>query len=269
MRRISDEGEFKMPARGTGPESIRNVLEEVVVTLPTPDDILYANQLQRLASEQGIPPQQLKDEVDEWIENAKTLYEKGLGALYYEKYQEAEDYLRGAIESSEQKLAEKYLYLGNAQFGQKKYSNAVASYQTAIGVAPNLTEAHINLILAYIQRGKLTEAISMCKTAIGVAPNLVEAYNSLGALYHAQGKFDDAIEIYKKAISIDPDYMTAHSNLATAYATQGRFDEAIAVYKNAISIAPNSFHALFYEVCIYSLSLRRKGIEHVNPNGIK
>jgi len=218
--------------------SIREVLEEIV-GLPVSELISYDNQLQKLAKERGVSAQQLKDEIDEWIENVKTNYDKGLAALYQEKYQEAEDYLDKFIESSEQELVLGYFYRGNAQFDSEKYGQAIESYKKAIAINPDYADAHYNLGIAYRKQGEYDLAIASYQKAIAINPDDAKAHYNLGYAYRKQGKYDLEIKSYKKAIAIDPDLAKAHYNLGNAYGEQGEYDLAIASYQKAIAIDPN------------------------------
>ena len=58
----------------------------------------------------------------------------------------------------------------------RKFTEAIASYQQAIKIKPNFTEAYNNLGLAFEDLGKVTEAIDSYQQAIKIKPNF---YRSL------------------------------------------------------------------------------------------
>lgn len=229
-------------AAGPSPMSIRRVLEEIV-KLPISEYISYDNQLQKLAKERGKNPQQLKDEIDEWIKQVKTPYEKGLAALYRQNYQEAQVYLRNFVETSETHVVAGYFLLGNAEFGNKEYEKAVTSYKTAVSINPGSALAHAdihyNLGLAYYEQGNLDEAIACYKESIRINTDLAAAHCNLGLVYQTQGKLDEAITCYKEAIRIDPSLVVSHFHLGSVYSDQGKLDLAIAEWRTIIRINPD------------------------------
>ena len=65
-------------------------------------------------------------------------------------------------------------------------------------------------------QGKLDEAIAAYRQAIGLKPELAEAHSNLGIALEDQGKLDEAVAAYRQAISIKPDFAEAYSNLGNA-----------------------------------------------------
>jgi tetratricopeptide (TPR) repeat protein len=212
------------------------------------------SRLRELAREQGKTPKQLKNEIDAWIKNIKTPYEKGLAALYYRKYQEAEIYLDESIESSELELLYKYFYRGNAQFWSEKYSLAIGSYKAAIKIDPNYPEAHRS---AYYRQGKYPLAIGSYRAALNIDPSFALAYYNLGKVYYEQNEHDLAIDSYKAAIKVKPDYAKSHNNLGNIYCEQGKHDLAIDSYKAVTRIDPSFALAYYNLACLYSVRNQR------------
>lgn len=75
------------------------------------------------------------------------------------------------FQEAQPKSAESYNDLGNLLAQRREMDAAIASYQTAIALKPDLVMAHGNLgnLLAY--QGKMEEAISSYQTAINLQPN--------------------------------------------------------------------------------------------------
>src|SRR6516225_3492228 len=136
-------------------------------------------------------------------------------------------------------LAEAHSNLGNALFGQHKLDEAVAAYRQAIGIRPDLAAAHSNLGNALFGQHKLEEAVAAYRQAISIKPDLAEAHSNLGNALFGQHKLGEAIAACRQAISIKPDFAEAHSNLGNALSAQGKLDEAVAAYRRAIGIKPD------------------------------
>ncbi|MGA7749249.1 MAG: tetratricopeptide repeat protein, partial [Gallionella sp.] len=131
--------------------------------------------------------------------------------------------------------------------------NAIASFQTALKINPNLAEAHTNLgnILADIyntgnvllNNGKPDEAVESFRRALEIEPNLAEAHSNLGVALQELGQHENAVASYQRAIKIKPDYAEAHFNLGNAMKDLGQLDNAVASYRRALEIKPDLVEA--------------------------
>ena len=65
--------------------------------------------------------------------------------------------------------------------------------------------------------GQLKQAIAAYQQAIALDPNLAEAYCQVGILERHQGEIKQAVEHFKKALEIKPDLIPAHQNLCAIY----------------------------------------------------
>lgn len=100
-------------------------------------------------------------------------------------------------------------------------------------------EAHKDLGNLLVQQGKIEAAIASYEKAIALDPNLAIAHNNLGNLLVQQGKMEAALASYRKAIALDPDLAIAHNNLGNLLVQQGKMKMAIASYEKAINLNPN------------------------------
>ena len=98
--------------------------------------------------------------------------------------------------------------------------------------------AHTNLGLAYDIKGMTDQAIAEYEKAIAINPNLAHPYNNLGFDCYKKGMFDEAIAHYQQALAIEHDYAKAHYNLSLAYYAKKMFDESMAEYEKARAIDP-------------------------------
>ena len=117
--------------------------------------------------------------------------------------------------------------LGNAQFGEGKYDEAVATFDKAIPVAENAT--------------KTDPKADPAKAKAGVAQMLTNEGNA----YLKLKKNDKAIEAYTKAASMDPNPATAYFNICATQYNAGNTEGALAACDKAIAADPNRADAYF------------------------
>ncbi|HEY9692183.1 MAG TPA: tetratricopeptide repeat-containing serine protease family protein [Oculatellaceae cyanobacterium] len=119
------------------------------------------------------------------------------------------------------------------------YNGAIADYDRAIKLNPNLAEAYNNRGLARSKQEDYNGAIADYNRAISLNPNLVEAYNNRGLTRSKQQDFMSAIADYDRAIKLNPKLAEAYNNRGLARSKQQDFNGAIADYDRAISLNPN------------------------------
>lgn len=141
-------------------------------------------------------------------------------------------------------IAEPHLSRGVAliRADPARISEVIGEFETAVRIEPKWAEAHVDLgnALTYVA-GRLPGAIVEFKAALRLNPNLAEAHNGLGnALAHTPGRSEEAIAQYEEALRIDPDYLEAHINLGdTLVRIPGRLQDGIAQYQAALRIRPD------------------------------
>lgn len=134
--------------------------------------------------------------------------------------------------------------LGSSFAAQRKFDQAVVSFQKVVSINPYSAETHGNLGLALMEQGRAAEAVASFRKALALQPDSAETHFNLGIAYAGQGKLDEAAASYGKAIAIKPGLAVAHFNLATVLQQQRRFDDALASYRRALACEPG-----FYEAC--------------------
>jgi tetratricopeptide (TPR) repeat protein len=120
------------------------------------------------------------------------------------------------------------------------YRTEVSVWDVTVRQSPLNARAHYSLGEALATRGQFDEAIAQFQQALEIQPDIVAAHNNLGALLGRRGRFDEAVAHYRKALEIKPDVAAAHYNLGNALAARGQFDEAIADFQQALQIQPGS-----------------------------
>ena len=117
--------------------------------------------------------------------------------------------------------------LGNAQFGEGKFDEAVATFDKAIPVAENAT--------------KTDPKADPAKAKAAVAQMLTNEGNA----YLKLKKNDKAIEAYNKAASMDPNPATAYFNICATQYNSGNTQGALTACDKAIAADPNRADAYF------------------------
>lgn len=88
------------------------------------------------------------------------------------------------------------------------------------------SESHYNAGFELHEQGHWEEAIAEYNKAIELDPNLAIAYNNRGAAYFETGQYDLAIADFNKAIELDLNLAMAYANRALAYTILGMDTEA-------------------------------------------
>ncbi len=121
---------------------------------------------------------------------------------------------------------------------------AIAWYQQAVKVHPNMPEFHYNLANALKLAGQQAEAIAHYCQAITLRPNYTKACYNLGNLHLERGEIQEAIAQYQQALALDPQDLQIQTNLANALKEAGDLEAAITQYRQVCDRSPDSaeFH---------------------------
>lgn len=155
-----------------------------------------------------------------------------------------------AIESFDRALSinpdfsEAHYNRANALKEKGELAAAIESFRDAIRLRPVFAEAHNNLGITLQECGDLAAAIESFNQAIAIAPDFAEAHNNLGNAAMETGDLAAAIEGFNRALQIEPDFAEAHNNLGNALKEKGKFELAIESFDRALRIVPDFAEAL-------------------------
>lgn len=96
--------------------------------------------------------------------------------------------------------------------------------------------ALLNLSKVLGWAGKLEEAGRLAVKAVGIAPELAEAHYQAGLTAQLNHQLEEAIGHYRRALELAPEVATAHGNLAAALEESGSTLQAILHYRRAIAL---------------------------------
>ena len=176
--------------------------------------------------------QEQYDEVNRQMEKLKADYDKADEA-------QKEAIKREVALNSEKFSALDELAKGNNFAASGNKSQALAAYDKAIQLNPQLTEAYNNRGNAYAALEQFADAERDLTAAVKLNNNSATIHNNLGSVYLSQKKFDAALKEYTRALQLDPNYGEALYNRAVTYYAQGNFSSAMTDINAALKLNPN------------------------------
>lgn len=118
---------------------------------------------------------------------------------------------------------------------------------------------------AFMRRNLFDEAVAEFERAVAIDPELTEAYFNWGQAYLRQKKFADAIAIFSRALQKNNDYADLHNYLGYAYFRNQQLTEAVAAIKLALAKNPKYVEAVF-NLCLVLLQSVLAGLEVFDEN---
>lgn len=150
---------------------------------------------------------------------------------------------------------------GNKLADERKWAEAIETYNLAIRLDPKNAEAYIRLGDAQMGTGNWSAALDAYKRAVSVAPGDADAQYALGDAYNTMGQHGDAFAPLVKAIQIEPDFAEAHYGIGYAYLRGSQFEKALPYLRGAIRLQSD------YGEAHYSLALAYLNLG--NSNGLE
>jgi adenylate cyclase len=122
---------------------------------------------------------------------------------------------------------------------KRQHDKAIAHYERAIDLNPNVAHSHAQLGVALNYVGRPEDAIVSFKKAIRLNPIPPSFYfANLGRSYRMVGRYEDSIATYKKVLERTPNQLFANAGLTATYSVAGRLDEARTQAKEVLRVQP-------------------------------
>lgn len=134
------------------------------------------------------------------------------------------------------------LNLGSANLRAGRIPEALAEFDEAVQLDPDLAMAHYNRGVALNILWRLDEARAAFETSIALDAD-ADAYNNLGLVLMKLEQPGPAREAFESAIAMEPDRLDALLNLGSAYARTGAAGQAEEAYHKVLSLDPQSVQA--------------------------
>ncbi|MEG4800849.1 TerD family protein [Microcoleus sp. ARI1-A2] len=122
---------------------------------------------------------------------------------------------------------------GSLKIQKGDVPGAIANFNQALGLNPNIPQAYLGLGIASSKQGNKQQAIYHYDRALQFNPNLAEAYFGRGQAYYELGDKLHAIGNYEQAISVNPDYGLAYLERGAIRCMLGTKSQAVADFNQA------------------------------------
>ncbi len=185
-----------------------------------------------------------KHEFEKVIKFGKKLLKKNkdiqlcyaLGISYFslKKYSDAENNFKYVVDS--RPTAENYFIYGNILKQTQNLREAAESFEQAIKLRSDYSDAFNNLGNIKKRLGFTEEAIKNYKKAIDTRKNNIEAYFNLAHLYNEEKKFDDLKNVLLSILKFDENNTTALNDLGYLNLIIGNIDEGRKLFEKVLDI---------------------------------
>ncbi len=163
-----------------------------------------------------------------------------------------------------------YFQLGHYANREKRFDDAIRYYTLYLKDHPDDADAYSNRGLAYFYKGKYEKAIADFEKAIVIKPELVYAYNMCGLVHAYRKEYQLAMKYFDKAIEYEPGLDEVYRNRGWTHACMGKYELAIKDYSQAISIRPIYYHErgmVYYYKGDYDRAINDYTIDITNSRG--
>jgi tetratricopeptide (TPR) repeat protein len=130
--------------------------------------------------------------------------------------------------------------LGLAQHGEREFSEAVRTFESALQVAPGIGAIAYNLGNARKEYGDLAGAMQAYMQALELGPPVPEMFNNLGLVLQEVGDTEHALTAYHSALDLDARFLPASLNLGFLHIQRREPEAAVAVLDTAVQYHPEN-----------------------------
>ena len=153
----------------------------------------------------------------------------------------------------------------NDALASNRPTEAIAAFEKAFSVAPDLREAHADQYAkALVEDGKAhfdseaDTAAERFKAAASFDPDSFDAHFFLAKLATRRGDPETAQREYQEAIRVNPKSADAQFNLGFVYFSQKRYDDALRQYEKVVGLKPPYLADVFYNLSACYEQMKRK-----------
>jgi len=150
--------------------------------------------------------------------------------------------LKGVVERRP-KLVDAHFLLGYCHMQKGDNDAAETAFRSAVQLAPNSANIHLNLGVVYLRQDKLDAAIPFLQKA-ALDPSLWQASFNLGLVYLLKGDAKAAVPLFTRAASLEPNEPDVHTYLGKAQLEAGETDAAMASLQRSLQLKPDDAQVL-------------------------
>ncbi|SAL07136.1 tetratricopeptide repeat protein [Caballeronia calidae] len=126
--------------------------------------------------------------------------------------------------------------LGLIALRQHAFCRAQRYLRRAIGCAPGMLEAHVNLGLVLTYQGQFDEAVQILQSMAGAYPRHPALPTNIGLAYMLGGRPQQALPYLRQAVALAPDDARLSFNLACALLALGQWEEGWQWYETRLKM---------------------------------
>ncbi len=118
-----------------------------------------------------------------------------------------------------------------------QFSEALETFDRAISLNPEITEAWNNRGVALFRLGRMEESLESYNKALTLDPQNLDALRNKGFVLRSMGRFDEALQCYDTVLKIGGDALDMEAK-AAVLAGMGRLEEALECMMKAVEVQP-------------------------------
>jgi tetratricopeptide (TPR) repeat protein len=177
-------------------------------------------------------------------EQAMQAYTIGSKLLWENNFNEAESYLKEAIEL-DPLFVDAMDHLGMVYRRQNRLDEAEEMYLRSISINDKNLVPYQNLAIVYRLKNRLNDALELYKKMAAIDENNPEPYYGIGELFYIVGDYEKSIPFFDKAIEL---YIEQNSVVVydafyykgMIYYRMGNYDEALKYLEEVQKVNPNN-----------------------------
>ncbi len=132
----------------------------------------------------------------------------------------------GELSMKVPKVAEDHYRRGLKLVTQKKYEESIPHFLAAIETFPAFYRALNDLGVQYLRLRRFDEALDVLNRAIGIAPNVPHALVNVAEVKIERGEDAEAVPLLQRALELDASNWLVHTLLGVTYYHQGDYPHA-------------------------------------------
>jgi tetratricopeptide (TPR) repeat protein len=135
--------------------------------------------------------------------------------------------------------AKVYLDAGINLYNQERYFDAIDSFRNALEINPYYGDAYKYMALVYSALGEFQASLESAQNALKYANNDPDALLILADSYRELGQYDQSLAIYNQLVSNFPAYVEVYRNMAELYMKMNKLPLSLSMLEKADRINKN------------------------------
>jgi Flp pilus assembly protein TadD len=209
-------------------------LDELIERLKTDPNLLS-----QVASQLGVNSNDI-EEVITTLKQKMQISDAPVATEVTEKVEESPETIEESAETTEESPEfEKLFYQGLEKADQGEMKEAIALWDQALALNPNVSAIWHNRGSALGHLGLLDEAIISFDKAIEINPKDYQAWNDRGNAFYNLQQWEKALFSWDQSLTIRGDFTQAWYSRGCALEHLNRLEEALISYNKAIELKPD------------------------------